>query len=278
MSNSRIDKPDDSKIPGIDNYQDMMDRIWNHLSSIIGQAATAVVFQNAMQEIQRGSPCLNKIKVDYAGVSLKQLFKQEEPVEETLMLRSLLFYFEGITTVLINLTEDMLIRQVQPLMRDIRINTFSTNLPNRFSLEKALSCQVARANRGIGGALLMISLDNYKPANDNLRSVWGDQLMKELADLLMSRLRKDDFLAWLGADEFALVLNDVSEQDVKIIIGKLRGAVEQHEFTFLEISCKLSLIFQVIMVDGLMDAQQILNKMDNILCSVKKDETNGLLW
>lgn len=58
------------------------------------------------------------------------------------------------------------------------------------------------------GALLYIDLDNFKPVNDRFGHAAGDQVLKELANLLHGHSRIGDLCARLGGDEFAIWLED----------------------------------------------------------------------
>lgn len=91
-----------------------------------------------------------------------------------------------------------------------------TGLPNRRALEQHLPRAIARAQRhGTVVAVGMLDLDDFKPVNDNFGHESGDTLLRELAQRLKSRLRKQDLLARLGGDEFVIVLEDLEQDQLK---------------------------------------------------------------
>ena len=98
-----------------------------------------------------------------------------------------------------------------------------TGLPNRFlfldRLGHAIS-QSARSHRMI--AVMLLDIDNFKNINDTLGHTHGDLLLQDIADRLRRCVREDDTLARIGGDEFAIVLEGVSEiEEIALIAQKI---------------------------------------------------------
>lgn len=87
-----------------------------------------------------------------------------------------------------------------------------TDLPNRQLLKDRLHLALAASARSRKyGALLFIDLDNFKTLNDTLGHNIGDLLLQQVAQRLLSSVRKNDTAARLGGDEFVVMLEDLSE-------------------------------------------------------------------
>lgn len=89
-----------------------------------------------------------------------------------------------------------------------------TQLPNRRLLLDRLKHSIDVERReGKKLALLMIDLDRFKPVNDNLGHLVGDELLQQVASRLKSRLRDLDTVARLGGDEFIILLEDIAHPE-----------------------------------------------------------------
>lgn len=108
-----------------------------------------------------------------------------------------------------------------------------TGLFNRRRFEQDVGRRVAYAARyGTGGAVLMLDLDDFKDVNDTLGHRAGDELIKEIAELLRSRLRSTDSIARLGGDEFAVLLPEADVEDARATAQALLEAVRRHRSSF----------------------------------------------
>jgi diguanylate cyclase (GGDEF)-like protein/PAS domain S-box-containing protein len=108
-----------------------------------------------------------------------------------------------------------------------------TGLFNRRRFEQDVGRRVAYAARyGTGGAVLMLDLDDFKDVNDTLGHRAGDQLIKEVAQVLADRLRSTDVVARLGGDEFAVLLPEADEDDARAAAQALLEAIRGHRSSF----------------------------------------------
>jgi PAS domain S-box-containing protein len=81
-----------------------------------------------------------------------------------------------------------------------------TGLFNRLYFETELKQFSATASRGNGPhALLYLDLDRFKIINDTLGHHQGDTVLRNISELISSRLRESYFFARIGGDEFALL-------------------------------------------------------------------------
>jgi diguanylate cyclase (GGDEF)-like protein len=86
------------------------------------------------------------------------------------------------------------------------------DLPNRRSFLSALDRLVARTLRHGGhSAMLFVDVDGLKAINDKFGHDIGDKALSTIARLLVSGVRKSDFVARLSGDEFGILLDEADE-------------------------------------------------------------------
>ncbi|SFB38708.1 PAS domain S-box-containing protein/diguanylate cyclase (GGDEF) domain-containing protein [Rhizobium sp. NFR07] len=87
------------------------------------------------------------------------------------------------------------------------MHDYLTELPNRRYLDEMLDRMSAECRRsGDGIAVLHVDLDRFKHLNDSLGHGAGDAMLRHTAEVLRSAVRKQDFVARIGGDEFVVVL------------------------------------------------------------------------
>lgn len=95
-----------------------------------------------------------------------------------------------------------------------------TSLPNRRAFKERLqSAVVAASARGTKVGLLLVDLDHFKTVNDTLGHSSGDMFLKKLAERLRDAIRRQDFVARVGGDEFAIIVEDVASAEQLLRIG-----------------------------------------------------------
>jgi diguanylate cyclase (GGDEF)-like protein len=122
-------------------------------------------------------------------------------------------------------------RRAERFMMHLAYHDSLTALPNREYFHRRLSeVLVDPAVRSGQQAVMYIDLDQFKIVNDTCGHSAGDQLLRQLAHLLQTTLRKDDLLARLGGDEFGVLLLDCDEEQACEVAEKLRETVAGFRF------------------------------------------------
>jgi diguanylate cyclase (GGDEF)-like protein/PAS domain S-box-containing protein len=102
-----------------------------------------------------------------------------------------------------------------------------TGLPNRQSFINQVD-KLINTDGHQGGSIIVIDLDNFRIINDSYGHDTGDDLLKEIGELLYQLSDSEDFLAHLGIDEFAiLVQKDQAEAYARTLIHEIQELTDQ---------------------------------------------------
>jgi len=106
-----------------------------------------------------------------------------------------------------------------------------TKLGNRLYFEEELRSEIARLkNTDQQSALLYLDLDRFKYINDTAGHSAGDKLLIEIGNQLSGLLTKDDLLARIGGDEFAIILKNTSKNQACSTANLYRNVLENYYF------------------------------------------------
>lgn len=94
-----------------------------------------------------------------------------------------------------------------------------TGLYNRRFFEEEL--RRLDTDRNLPIAVIMADINGLKLANDAFGHEFGDEILKKAADALRLSCRRDDIIARIGGDEFAVLLPKTSEEGVKQVIDRI---------------------------------------------------------
>jgi len=107
-----------------------------------------------------------------------------------------------------------------------------TGLANRREFENRLKLALDDVQKSNSKHVLCyLDLDKFKPVNDSAGHAVGDELLKQIAGLLKSRIRAADLLARLGGDEFGLLLENCAHDRAMAIALSLIQAVDELRFS-----------------------------------------------
>jgi diguanylate cyclase (GGDEF)-like protein/PAS domain S-box-containing protein len=151
---------------------------------------------------------------------------------------------------------------------------FLTGLFNRRYFEQELSREVERARRySTPGAVLLIDLDNFKDLNDAFGHIAGDDVLKEIAELLKHRIRQTDTLARIGGDEFGVLLPQSDAGRAMVVADELVKALSRK--TAIQADQKMSITASVgiSLFDGL-NAAEVLSCSDLAMYEAKQAGRN----
>lgn len=124
-------------------------------------------------------------------------------------------------------------RQTEATIRHMAVHDALTGLTNRYEFERRLREALDSAReRETVHALLYLDLDQFKIINDTSGHEAGDELLRQLGQVLKSRIRESDTLARLGGDEFGLLLEGCQRDHALQMAENLLKSLNQFHFAW----------------------------------------------
>lgn len=94
-----------------------------------------------------------------------------------------------------------------------------TGLPNRHVLNRLASSPADRRRASPGVAFHYIDLDGFKPVNDTYGHLFGDDVLRVVAERLRLATRQGDTVLRMGGDEFAVVQAGVETPAAALVLA-----------------------------------------------------------
>jgi len=144
--------------------------------------------------------------------------------------RKMLYYHDSIVGTIISSISIALekILSIKKLENAATLDPLTTCY-NRRALDSFIASAIFYAQRyGTDLSVIMIDIDNFKSINDLYGHHAGDAVLKDICTLLPSLVRKSDYLARYGGDEFVFVLPDTTLYSAVHLAEKLRCKIEMH--------------------------------------------------
>ena len=114
-------------------------------------------------------------------------------------------------------------------------------LPNRRGFMRQLEQLIARVHRyNETAAMLFVDVDGLKLINDNFGHKAGDEALTFVAELLVRGVRKSDYVARIGGDEFGILLDHADEGSAAETAQRLVSQIAGCEFCYDEHCLPLS--------------------------------------
>jgi diguanylate cyclase (GGDEF)-like protein len=124
--------------------------------------------------------------------------------------------------------------------------------------------------------IAFIDMDNFKTINDTFGHLYGDKMLRTIAENMKIHLRKTDVIARVGGDEFSILLPEANEKDARIAMSNLFGKIAEEMTTK-----KWPLTFSVGVLTlsaPTISADKILGIVDKMMYVVKNNGKNNIKY
>lgn len=111
-------------------------------------------------------------------------------------------------------------QKMQSLEKKASTDTL-TNLYNHSHAKELIHKKLAKGEKNY--ALILFDLDNFKDANDNHGHMFGDKVLKSVANALIESSRKEDISARIGGDEFMIFIEYRDIETLEKIVSRIHN-------------------------------------------------------
>jgi two-component system cell cycle response regulator len=157
-------------------------------------------------------------------------------------------------------------------LQSLAVTDGLTGLHNHRAFQDYLEEQFRTAMRNKQPlALILMDVDHFKQYNDTYGHQAGDEVLRQVAQILQANVREGDFVARYGGEEFVIVLPRTDLESAVAVAERLRRAVESAEWHLRPITGS----FGVACIRPDMETrQELIEAADQALYQAKKNGRN----
>jgi diguanylate cyclase (GGDEF)-like protein len=120
--------------------------------------------------------------------------------------------------------------------------------------------------------VLMLDIDRFKLVNDKLGHPVGDEVLKDVAGILVSQVRASDVVTRYGGEEFLIFLIQTEPEVVQFIANRIRDGIAAHAFPAVPWQLTISIGVAGIKADDTLAA--LVDRSDKYLYASKRGGRN----
>jgi diguanylate cyclase (GGDEF)-like protein len=146
-----------------------------------------------------------------------------------------------------------------------------TGVLSRRAFFEAADRDIARALRhGEILSFALFDLDHFKHVNDAHGHAAGDKALQQVAHLIKSDMRKEDYLGRIGGEEFAVAMPLTDDRRAFDVAERLRARVHNHDFAVAGDDVLLTISLGIAtLLPGDRSVEDILARADEALYAAK---------
>ncbi|MBP3826097.1 MAG: GGDEF domain-containing protein [Butyrivibrio sp.] len=126
-------------------------------------------------------------------------------------------------------------------------------------------------------SLAMVDLDNFKKINDTYGHEFGDAVLKDLSEILMSSMGENDIAVRWGGEEFILFMPGTDLDSAEKRLEKMQDRIRNHQVTLGGKSVSFTATIGLASGNNLLKYEQVINTADQMLYYGKSNGKNRII-
>jgi diguanylate cyclase (GGDEF)-like protein len=131
------------------------------------------------------------------------------------------------------------------------------------------------ARRGEVGAVGVLDLDDFKAVNTVHGHLSGDLVLQRVAGILARVMRREDFVARFGGDEFVLVLPQTTLEEASEVGNRVVAAIQAEDWNALVPNTPVTVTVGWARLDGLTELTNSFELADRAMLQAKTRTHSG---
>ncbi|MEN6586086.1 MAG: EAL domain-containing protein [Sulfuricella sp.] len=169
-------------------------------------------------------------------------------------------------------------RQAEAAILHLAHHDALTGLDNRASFQLKLESLLQSAHQDGGQhSLLFLDLDQFKVVNDTCGHLAGDEMLKQLAGVLLHGIRANDHLSRLGGDEFCILLENCALEHAQSIAETLLALVRNFRFFWDNKVFSVGVSIGIVAIDQHSGSMEDILSAADIACYAAKERGRGVI-
>ena len=148
------------------------------------------------------------------------------------------------------------------IMKESKIDLL-TGLDNRYSFFEFTN-SLSRNKTGNSWIIAMIDINNFKSINEIYGYLEGDNALRLLASAIKTSVKKSDFAARFGGDEFVVVTRD--ETDIDKLLNKIKNELDEfNKMNRKPYNIEICFGYEKYTADGSRPVDEFINRIDKLM-------------
>lgn len=231
----------------------------------------------AMQQSVENATGIDQLKSEISSrleqvVSAMDQHQTSEKLRESSLLKQLEVLVDQVESMELatEQAEERIEEQRQIFLRDVL-----TQLPNRGAYQQRLSQEFERWQRYKRPLTMIVcDVDYFKKVNDNYGHLAGDKVLRIIAKTLRTRLRKTDFIARFGGEEFVILMPETEQEQALKVAEGVREAIASCPFHFKEQPVSITTSFGIAGFFKGDTSERVFSRADRALYQAKEEGRN----
>ncbi len=172
------------------------------------------------------------------------------------------------------------VQQANKTLEKLAITDGLTGIYNHRYFRERLEEELLRSLRyNVPLSCALFDIDDFKKCNDTYGHLFGDAVLKEIANRMLQTVRRTDMVARYGGEEFIIIMPQTSIDGAYTQAERIRKVIEEKPFDYMGKSVRITISGGVaeVIQDKTLSVEDLLRIADQCLYEAKRKGKNRIV-